>query len=171
MFPWKRLIGLLTSLSPPLCRDKTYQHCFINLQCWHSCEDAHTLTGSTWWTFLGKREKAIRARKGSGGTASETGKSDGQAPVFLYMKILLHLTCLRSPTNLNSQPVWTPVPEDTAGPRSGRAGIKGPDPPSHQWSAHPQSCTGALQHFCKKLWFDSCVPKHHQTGPCLRRRL
>lgn len=63
--------------------------------------------------FPGKREKAIRARRGSGETASKTGKADGEAPVFLYMKIFLHLTCLRSPTNLNPQLVWT---QEAAGP-------------------------------------------------------
>lgn len=59
--------------------------------------------------FSRKREKAICARRGLGETASKTRKADGQAPVFLYTNILLHLLCSRCLVSLNPQLVWAQV--------------------------------------------------------------
>lgn len=59
--------------------------------------------------FSRKREKAICARRGLGETASKTRKADGQAPVFLYINILLHLLCSRCLVSLNPQLVWAQV--------------------------------------------------------------
>lgn len=119
--------------------------------------------------FSGKREKAIHARRGLGEKASKTRKADGQAAVFLYMNILLHLPCLRCSRSLNPRPVLAQVSGDWWCTRL--EGITVHDPASHSKFSHRQNHTGIIQLLTKKPWFDSSALKHHQTSPHLCRRL